>query len=59
VYLDRYVMFIVDSLTNLAPLDGLSVLFQKGPQSDNLLSNPRTDERIGRVTATIKLGQLT
>jgi len=29
------------------------------PLSDNLLLNPRTDERIGQVTATIKLGQLT
>jgi len=53
-----YVMFIVDSLTRLGLLDGLSAL-QKGPQLDNLLSNPRTDERIGRVKATIKLGQLT
>jgi len=51
-------MFIVDSLTRLGLLDGLSAL-QKGPQLDNLLSNPRTDERIGRVKATIKLGQLT
>jgi len=33
--------------------------FQKGPQSDNLLSNMRTDKQFGRVTATIKLGQLT
>jgi len=32
---------------------------QKGPQSDNPLSNLHTDERIGRSgTATIKLGQL-
>jgi len=54
-------MFIVDSLTNLGPLDGLSVLFRRvsQTQSDNLLSNPRTDKRIGQVTATIKLGQLT
>jgi len=53
-------MFIADSLTKLGPLDGLSVLFRRvHSQTINLLSNPRTYERIGRVTATIMLGQLT
>jgi len=53
-------MFIVDSLTNLRAFRRPISPFQKGPpKSDNLLSNSRTDERIGRVTATIKLGQLT
>jgi len=29
LFLDRYVMFFVDNLTNLWPLDGLSVLFRR------------------------------
>jgi len=53
-------MFVVDSLTSQGPLDGLSVLFRRVYSLTvySLLLNPRTDGRIGRVTATIRLGQL-
>jgi len=47
------VMFIVDSLTNIGPLERLSV---------NLLPNLHTKFRanwLGTLTATVKLGQLT
>jgi len=52
-------LFIVDSLAIVRAFRRPIGSFQKGLQSDNLLLNPRTDMQIGRVTATIKLGQLT
>jgi len=47
------------ALTNLGPFRQPVGSFQKGPQSENLLLNPRKDKRIGWVTATIKQRQLT
>jgi len=44
-------MFIVDRHM-IGPLDGVCWFFPEGPQSDIYY-------RIGRVTVTIKLGQLT
>jgi len=45
-------MFTVDNLTNLRAFTRHVGCFQKGPQSDILLSNSLTDERIGRMTVT-------
>jgi len=44
--LNRYDMVIMNTLVNLEPLDDS---FQKGLQSDILLSSPPIDERIGRM----------
>jgi len=44
---DRYVMFIVDSLTNLEPLDGLSVLFRRNSQTICCRIRVQTSEWVG------------
>jgi len=46
------------SLLSLANLGHLDDSFLKDLRSDILLSSSRTDERIGQVAVTIKLGLL-